>query len=290
MRKLTLLLTLFPAISMAQSLTEKKAVRLYEHHSSSINGNKQFGSGANGTNSGYDFVNHAYYGSFKPGMGGGWTAAELQNIDMVEHNGRFGNNGPFGFTSGVSTIWGGDIKGNGTTVYMEAPASFNYTSATKVSDIKNVFDSMKAAKAVTTVQNGKIYLARIRNSNQYVAMKVTDVLNLPTGFTQGIADVYFDFDYKYGTYDPTTGINDMTVNTQDLQISPNPAKGIFKISLPTDLVAKNTTLTVIDLAGKIVLSERYQSENIEHHLSPGVYAVRLTDGFTGYQSRLVIAE
>jgi hypothetical protein len=290
MRKLILLLSLFtPVLSIAQQLTEKKAVRIYEHHSSSINGNKQFGAGANGDSSGYDFVKHTYYGSFHPTLGKQWSASELENIDMVEHNGKFGNNGPFGITSGVSTIWSGDIKGNGTTMYMEAPVTFNYATSTKVTDIKNAFDSAKATVAIGAVTNGKIYLARIRKGNQYVAMRITNVLNLPPNFNMGNADVYFDFDYKYGTYDPT-GVNDVTTAVKTFTINPNPARGSFKISLPATLNAANTAITIINVTGQVVLSGKYEDNYMEHNLMPGNYIVRLTDGMTTCQSRLVISE
>jgi len=289
MKKTILLLSLLiPMLAIAQSVTEKKAIRFYEHHSSSINGNKQFGAAANGSKSGYDFAKHDYYGSYKPVLGEEWTPAELQNIDMVEHNGKFGNNGLFGITSGISSIWGGDIEGNNTTLYMEAPATFNYTSATKVTDIKNAFDNTKASKSINVIENGKVYIARIRNGNQYIAMKVTNVLNLPPNFTMGIADVYFDFDYKYGTYDPTI-VPDIT-NLESLSIVPNPARNSFKVALPKKLNAANTVFTVFNIAGQTVLSQMYQDTQIDHQLPAGNYIVRLSDGTIMYQSRLSIVE
>ena len=83
------------------------------------------GQGASGVQSAYDFVNHTYYNSYDSATFDAYTNGEEANIDMAEHNGPYGNQGPFGFTSGVSSIWNGDIQGNGTTMWMMAPPGFN---------------------------------------------------------------------------------------------------------------------------------------------------------------------
>lgn len=213
----------------AQSLTAVNNLRLYEHHSSTINNGAPFGSNANGSKSGYDFVNRAYFGSFNAATFGAYTNGEQANIDMVEHNSRFGNNGKFGITSGVSSIWNGDIKGNNTTVWMEAPASFNYNNANNVSQIVTAFNPATASKSIAEIKENTVYLARIRNTNLYVAMRAYNVHNV-TG-SAAIQDVYFDFDYKYATYVPT-GLEDKTLASA-LTLSPNPA---------TDhITLKNTT-------------------------------------------------
>ncbi len=142
----------------AQSLTAVTGLKLFEHHSSSINNGAPFGSGANGSKSGYDFVTRNYFNSFNPSNFGAYTNGEEANIDMVEHNGRFGNNGKFGFTSGVSTIWNGDIKGNNLTVWMEAPASFNYNTVNNVSQVVAAFNPATATKSIAEVKENQVYL------------------------------------------------------------------------------------------------------------------------------------
>lgn len=203
----------------AQSLTTVTGIRIYEHHSSSMNNGLEFGAGANGSKSAYDFVNRKYVYSFDSATFGAYSGGQEANIDLAEHNGPFGNNGSFGFTSGVSTIWNGDIKGNNSTTWMEAPASFNYATVTNVSQIMTVVGS-NTNKAIAAVQSNKVYLGRIRNTNLYVAMRVTNVKNA-TGMT-GIQDVYFDFEYKYAKYVPVAGIGDVEAKAA-LSISPNPA-------------------------------------------------------------------
>ena len=213
----------------AQSLTAVTNLRLYEHHSSTINNGAPFGSNANGSKSAYDFVNRVYFNSFNAATFGAYTNGEEANIDMVEHNSKFGNNGKFGITSGVSSIWNGDIKGNNTTVWMEAPASFNYNNVNNVSQIVAAFNPSVASKSIAEIKENAVYLARIRNTNLYVAMRTYNVHNVSgSAATQ---DVYFDFDYKYATYAPT-GIEDQALASA-LTISPNPAT--------ENITLKNTT-------------------------------------------------
>lgn len=292
MKKVILLLSLLAPVlsSFAQALTEKKGVRIWEHHSSSINNNMPFGNGANGSEAGYDFISHKHYPSFNPATQSKWTASFRVSLDLAEHNGKYGGNKPFGFTSGVSSIWMGDIEGNGMTLYMEAPSSFNYTSATKATDIKNAFDATKATKAIETVTNGKIYLAQVRGSSIYVAMKITKVQNLPLNHAPNTnADVYFEFDYKYGNAGATS-IETTTIGEESFTIVPNPAKGMFKIELPSSLDAAKTVVSISNMTGQIVYSEKYASGEITHNLPAGNYIVRLNADDKVYQSRLTIVE
>ena len=246
MRRHLLVLSLLGSglAAYAQPLSSVTGLKLYEHHSSTINGGAPFGSSANGSQSGYDFVNRVYYNSFNPQTFGAYAAGEEANIDMVEHNGGFGNGGPFGFTAGVSTIWGGDIKGNGKTKWMEAPASFNYTTANNVTAIKSVYDSTVAALSIATVTANKVYLARIRNSQLYVAMRVTEVKNA-TG-TGGVQDVYFTFEYKYGIYVAPTGIDDPELKA-GITLFPNPVRSLLTLSSKLN---EPVSVTVVTLYGR----------------------------------------
>lgn len=231
----------------AQPLTAVNGLRLYEHHSSSINNNASFGGGANPSQSGYDFVNRAYFNSFNPTTFGAYTNGEESNIDMVEHNSVYGNQGNFGFTSAVSTIWGGDIKGNNTTVWMEAPASFNYANVSNVSNIVAAFSTSAATKSIAEVKENKVYLGRIRNTNLYVAVRCYNIKNATA--PGGIKDVYFDFDYKYGTLVPT-GLGDLEIK-EALSVYPNPATD--QVFLKSTL-QKSLTARVVSVLGKEVSS------------------------------------
>ncbi|MBX9448844.1 MAG: T9SS type A sorting domain-containing protein [Taibaiella sp.] len=279
-----------PFACLAQATTEITDIRFYEHHSSSINDGLPYGYGANGSQSGYDFVAHDYYESFNPATMGAWSAAEVANIDMVENNG--GYLGPFGFTSETSNVWaGGTIKANDLTVYAEAPASFDYDLATDVAYIKEAFPTA-TSKTIEDVAVNKIYLGKIRGTEMYVAMKITAVQNVPDDAIPGVSqfDVYFDFDYKYGTFAPTS-ISDIYKSKLSLSIAPNPSKGSFTIAnLPEGMNKNSATLSILDITGRIIHEERFQGQSVQHQLQPGQYLVQLADGKAIYRNRLVVVE
>lgn len=261
----------------AQSLTAVNGLRLYEHHSSTMNNGAPFGSGANGSQSAYDFVNRAYFNSFNPSTFGAYTNGEEANIDMVEHNGAFGNGGKFGITSAVSTIWGGDIKGNNTTLWMEAPASFNYSNANNVSQIVAAFSQSAASKSIAEIKENKVYLGRIRNTNLYVAMRTYNVRN--ASGNGGTQDISFDFDYKYAKQS-TTGVNDLEAATA-LSISPNPATSDVMLKNTSD---KTIAARIVSAYGQVIrtlsLNAR-QTEQVDiSMLSSGIYFISgtLNDG------------
>ncbi len=290
MQKFTLLFAaLLPFACLAQPTAEKTNIRIYEHHSSSINQNLPYGYGANGSQSGYDFVNNDYYDSFNPSTMGGWTATELANIDMVEHNGGF--NSPFGFTSGTSSIWAGEIKGNDITVYAEAPAGFEYDLANDASYIKDAMPT-NTSKAIAEVVANKVYLAKIRNLDLYVAIKVTNVKNVSPNTAPGVDpdDVYFDFDYKYAYYFPTD-VKSVSKTENTFAIAPNPSNGSFRIAeMPEGLQMDNTTVRIIDMTGRTVYTQPASTMNINTNLPSGNYMVHLTDGNSSYKSKLLITE
>lgn len=293
MKKITLALltALTPVLCMAQSLTEKKGIRLYEHHSSSMNMGAPFGNNADGSKSGYDFVKHAYHGSFDPSTFGAWNATEVANIDMVEHNGPFGNGGGFGFTSATSTIWSGSIKGNALTTFVKAPAGFGYDTVKDVAVIKKAHPATGGGNAAATAVAGDVYISKIRGTNMYVALKITSVHQIPSGYKTGdTASVYFDFDYKYGTY-VATGVETVATIQPKLSIAPNPCRGSFEITgMPETLQLNNATVSIADASGKIVYTQAASVKKINHRLAAGLYIVVVSDGKETYQDKLVVTE
>ncbi len=240
------LLLLAAQAASGQSLATVSGLRLYEHHSPTIAGS----AGANGTQSGYDFVSRKYFHSYNKANMGAYTGNQPDSIDLVEHNGPFSTKRLFGFTSGVSAIWNGDIKGNGTTKWMEAPASFSYATATTVQQLKAAYDSTKAKPAVDTVKANTTYIGRIRNTNQYVALRTAAVKNK----TNTDADVYFDFEYKYGTL-VATGIATPTA-AASLLVYPNPAGESVSVENPA---ARPLVLTLAAAGGQTVARQTLEA-------------------------------
>jgi hypothetical protein len=254
------------AMAQAQPLSTKTNLRFYEHHSPLIAGSM----GANGAQSGYDFVNHTYYNSFDASTFGEYKQGEEANIDMVEFRGPYGNpRGNFGFTAGVSDIWGGEIKGNGITKWMPAPNGFNYETITDVKNISMVYNATVAKVDIGAVTEGAVYIARIRNTDEYVAIRTTNVTNASA------ANYYFDFEYKYGTLSKVS-VNDFEEQAA-LAIYPNPAA--------EHIVLKNTSQQ--QLSGKIISTtgQQVSSFNLNageakrmdvQELANGIYFVATT--------------
>lgn len=204
-------LALFAAQALyAQAVTTVTGKRLYEHHSPMKGGQGN----VDGSQSGYDFMNHAYVNSFNPSTFGPHTDGTDSLIDMVEHNGPYGNGDNFGFTSGVSSIWNGDIQGNGTTMWAMGSLVFNYNMVNTVQQIAAEYSAANASVSIDSVVEGGTYVGRIRNTNMYVAMRTYNVTNDVNDNT------YFDFDYKYGIL--TTSVDDLS-KANALGMYPNPA-------------------------------------------------------------------
>ena len=180
--------------SKSQTLTLIQGERIYDHHSSTLSG-MPYGYANVNVKSAYDFVNHTNIPS---------ASTQLVDKDMVEYNGPFGNGGNCGFTSSVSNVGTYSYTGNGTTKYQLATGAI-FSNINTVNDIITLYSSSSATTNINNPQAGDIYFARIRNSDRYVALKINSTSNLTATQINMLinnqpfnADVYIDFDYKYG--------------------------------------------------------------------------------------------
>jgi hypothetical protein len=79
----------------------------------------------------------------------------------------------------------------------------------------------------------------------------------------------------------------------DLKIYPNPSKGNLNIKL-SDLLDRSLNLEIVDLGGRIVLSNSLQTESssldlqLELSLSPGLYLVNIKGDRTSVSEKLII--
>lgn len=213
MKYLALLTTiLIFSFSSAQSLTHITGKRLYEHHSSGAPNPDYL------SQSGYDFVNNTYYPSQSFTIT--YNASHRANIDIIEYGGAFSSPQNFGFTSDsfTASTW---IRANGTTRWVLAPSSFNYNTVSDVAQIRSVYNSLTPGYISNSVSANQVYLGRIRNTNKYVALKVTNVVNIfPNPPSVLIPNQYFDFEYKFGTFSmppvllsPNSSSNDIKRDT-----------------------------------------------------------------------------
>lgn len=198
---ITVSLFLWAYALKSQTLTLVTGKKLYEHHSSALSG-APYGFVNSNAQSGYDFVNHVNVPS--------GNASMAANRDMVEHNGYFSWNGStfgwqFGFTSNVSNIGMFNYQGNNQTkFYLNNSVSFS--SLNTVNDLISAYNSTLATKMDTAVVVGNIYIVKVRNTDMYLAMRITAVSNLSAAQVvaldnnqQVMASVFFEFEYKYGT-------------------------------------------------------------------------------------------
>lgn len=229
----------------AQELKEVTGKRLYEHHSPAV---RNTNGAPGGGQSGYDFVQHDYVSSFDPVTFGPYQNGEEKNLDMVEHNGPSARGKDFGITSGYSSIWAGDIVGNRTTKWVTASSGFDYAAATDVADLEKEYQAGTPDSSIASVVEGGIYIAKIRETDQYVAMKCYTVTNSRPG-----RDIYFDFDYKYGVREipkDTTGVGTRELKREsEVVIYPNPASDRMTL---LNKQAKITQVSITSVQGQVI--------------------------------------
>lgn len=248
---LLLTLSFFVAeFTSAQQVKEVTGKRLYEHHSPAMRG---LNGRPDGGKSGYDFVKHDFISSFDPATFSAYTNGEEEKIDMVEHNGPYSKVKKIGITSGYSSIWVGDIVGNRKTKWVVASANFDYSAVTTVEEIEKEFNSGSPDSSVEAMTEGTVYIAKIRETKMYVAMRCYNVTNS----ARPGKDVYFDFDYKYGTRkDEQTGIesNDRNIGS-NLVVYPNPASNTINLKNNSP---ESIQITITNIQGQVF----YQSSSL----------------------------
>ena len=237
----------------AQTLTTVLNKKVYEHHSSSIT-SMPYGYGNVNSLSAYDFVNHSFVSAS--------STAQNPNKDIVEHNGPYGNGGNFGITSAVSNIGGFNYTGNGTTKFQLSNLTFS--NVNNVNQIVSAYNPTLASTTINNLQVGQVYVSKIRNTNQYVIMLVTQVnnltatqINMLNNNQQFNADVFFQFDYKYGTFIPgsapsaTLGLTNSVVCTNSSIATSNTITGSPNLtyswsSIPSNGVVFNPSNIVLN--------------------------------------------
>ncbi len=263
MKKLALFTAIAIISNMAktQTLTLVTGKKLYEHHSSALS-NAPYGYANSNSKSGYDFVNHTNVPSGVSSM--------APNRDMVEHNGYFSWNGSsygwkFGFTSQTSNIGNFAYQGNNQTkFYLNNAVSF--ASLNTVNDLIAAYNSTAAVKFDTAVAAGNIYIVKVRNTDMYLAMRITSVTNLTAAEVNALdanqqvtASVFFEFEYKYGTLCTDALLNVVSSNS-------NICAG------------EQATLTA---TGASTFSWSSGSTNAEEIVSPGTTTTYTVIGTTG---------
>jgi hypothetical protein len=282
------------ASASAQTLTLVTGKRLYEHHSSSLS-NNFYGYYNININSGYDFVNHMNRPS--------GAAAQANNRDLVEYNGPFGTGITwttygFGFTDSITNIGNFTYAGNMSTRYFLNP-NVTFASLNTVNDLVAAYNPGQSKAYYKQVAVGDIYIAKIRNTDMYVAMTITNVSNLSQAQMTALvnqqditADVYFDFDYKYGTLAPpvATGITGYSAAHSVVELYPNPA-GVDLFISGTGAFSRYRILTLTGAEAGLGSTALLSGGAIDvSALNPGIYFLELSDGAGVLQRNKFIKE
>jgi extracellular elastinolytic metalloproteinase len=111
--------------------------------------------------------------------------------------------------------------------------------------------------------------------------------------TQGSANSVTDGGLtKFDLPPDVTGIADKANLAAYIQLSPNPTTGVATLVLPDQLDKAEVTIT--DITGKVVISETAYADASQHitidmsAYQNGLYLVKLTNGATTFQSKLMV--
>lgn len=266
----------------AQTLTLVTGKKIYDHHSSSLANGAPYGNFNVNTQSAYDFVNHTNVpsGSFAN-----------TNKDLVEHNGYFGNNGingwglQFGFTNTASNIGSSGYLGNNISRFYP-DNSLNFSALNTVSDLMTAYNAAQAVAFDTAVAVGNIYIGKIRNNGQYIAMRITQVSNVTPAEAMAmdngqslVKDVFFEFEYKWGIYTPpvATGIKDNELSQPAVTLFPSPAQTHLQLSAAETFTHYRITTLTGALAGEGSLGSTHNGTIEVSQLKAGIYVLELGD-------------
>jgi hypothetical protein len=278
---------------LSQTLTLVTGQKLYDHHSSSLS-NSFYGNYNVNSQSGYDFVNGVNVPS--------GVAAQASDRDMVEHNGFFGHTGSawgrnFGFTSATTNIGNWGYQGNDLTKFYLNP-SVTFTALNTVANLVAAYNSSLATKMDTAVAVGNVYIAKVRATDMYLAMRITTVSNLTSTQIAALynqqnvtADVFFEFEYKFGTVSKV-GINNLSADeTKAIKIYPNPTSALLSVSSPIDY----NGYVITTIFGETIKTETGRNFSRESSLDvstlkPGIYFIEFRNNTGFIQSTRFVKE
>jgi PKD repeat protein len=126
--------------------------------------------------------------------------------------------------------------------------------------------------------------------------------SIPLAIFAGESSIYIKFEMTSGggnkcyiddiNIQATTGIEEL-INTDQIQVYPNPSKGNVTIKLNSSIAVK-TNIQILDISGRVILNKPIQLSqkpvNIidENRLIPGTYFVNITAGNKKWIKKLVI--
>ena len=166
-------------VGLDAPLEETGGITLYERNTANfITG---LGFPGSTEKSGYDLLNHSYVN----------YVANPLDADMVE----LFEGTDISFTSGENTYFN---TGNDLTLFVQ-DNTFDYDAALTVQEIKDAFlaSPVPPTKSITGATIGDVYLARLREAEDYVVLRVTGTNN--STLVADPVNIFMQFSYKHRT-------------------------------------------------------------------------------------------
>lgn len=145
-------------------------------------------------------------------------------------------------------------------------------------------DSRDAIIKADSINNG--------GANRDLLWNVFARRGLGASASQGTTSSVTDGVAKFDVPPDVTGIIEKTNLASYIQLSPNPTSGIATLVLPDQL--DNAQVTITDITGKVVMSGIAHADASQHisidmsAYQNGLYLVKLTNGATVFQSKLMV--
>lgn len=192
----------------------------------------------------------------------------------------------YGLAAGVYEIWVQDSYGCVNTLM---PVTIVDFAAPLIIEIETTpANNGQSDGSLTIIATGELLRYRINDSELQSSGYFPD---LPGGIYQCYAQDIFDCIVEsQATVPVIMGANNVVGGNRYFTISPNPAKGICRITFGT-VVPGSVSVTISDLKGKVVKHIPFtqgKELQFEHHLSPGLYFVSVETNGNRYIEKLVV--
>lgn len=217
-------------------------------------------------------------------------------IDVAKAvNPPFGLNLVFAVTgAGAATTW--NTPQNASFLYNRVITAWYATTTTGILGISDAI-GFSSGNYTNIMKNGAVVTVDLASNSYIVAVKRTDLYNGSGAFDADvIAAVGSNMNWNDDVpssgsghiHIPTTAINNVANNNNDLTISPNPSKGIFCFSIKNS--DKPLTIHITNIKGETVYNSTIPNNSMVNlsHLCKGYYVTTVIAGAEKSTQQIVI--
>ena len=144
---------------------------------------------------------------------------------------------------------------------------------------------------VVTSSEGFLLGARIADDGQW---RFPEVDSIPNRFKQSVLLFEDEYFYQHPGFNPVSIFNAQVEDNEDVFMYPNPSSmGSVFIRVPYATKDFETIISLIDLSGKVLIQDRYDSDATVHELNysnlpAGIYLVNVRSEALNQTKKLVI--